>query len=162
MPGPAATVGSMHICPMLNPGAPPPPHVGGPVSQGVPTVLIGGKPAATVGSMCTCAGPPDSIVQGESNVLIGGMPAATMGSATAHGGSITAGEPTVLINTGAGAASTQSPVDRVQVPTLSPIHKTMASVLGKGKQLKEAIDNQKANKNEALERGFLGHFDFSI
>ena len=67
MPGPAATVGSMHVCPMLNPGTPPPPHVGGPVSgPGVPTVLIGGKPAAVMGDMCVCAGPPDTIVQGEA------------------------------------------------------------------------------------------------
>ena len=72
MPGPAATVGSMHVCPMLNPGTPPPPHVGGPVSgPGVPTVLIGGKPAAVMGDMCVCAGPPDTIVQGEATVLIG-------------------------------------------------------------------------------------------
>src|SRR5690554_6091992 len=77
MPGPAATVGSMHVCPMLTPGTPPPPHVGGPVSgPGVPTVLIGGKPAAVMGDMCVCAGPPDTIVQGEATVLIGGKPAA--------------------------------------------------------------------------------------
>ena len=162
MPGPAATVGSMHVCPMLNPGTPPPPHVGGPVSQGVATVLIGGKPAATVGSMCTCAGLPDTIVMGESNVLIGGMPAATVGSTTVHGGIITVGEPTVLINTGAGLASTLAPVDRLQAPQISTFNKTIATVLGKGKKLNEAVANQEQNREEAKEHGFLGHFGFSV
>jgi len=64
---------------------------------GVPTVMIGGMPAATLGSMCTCAGPPDSIVLGSQTVFIGGKPAARMGDTTAHGGQITVGCPTVLI-----------------------------------------------------------------
>lgn len=92
----AARVGDMHICPMVNPGGAP--HVGGPVMPpGCPTVLIGGMPAARVGDMATCAGPPDSIVKGSSSVMIGGMPAARMGDTTAHGGSIIIGCPTVLI-----------------------------------------------------------------
>lgn len=86
----------MHTCPMVNPGGAP--HVGGPVMPpGVPTVMIGGMPAATVGNMCTCAGPPDSIVMGSQTVFIGGKPAARMGDTTAHGGQITVGCPTVLI-----------------------------------------------------------------
>jgi len=92
----AARVGDMHTCPMVNPGGAP--HVGGPViPPGCPTVLIGGMPAARVGDMVTCAGPPDSIVMGSSSVMIGGMPAARMGDSTAHGGSIVAGCPTVII-----------------------------------------------------------------
>ena len=92
----AARVGDMHTCPMQNPG--PSPHVGGPIMPpGVPTVMIGGMPAATVGNMCTCAGPPDSIVMGSQTVFIGGKPAARMGDTTAHGGQITVGCPTVLI-----------------------------------------------------------------
>ena len=43
---PAARVGDMHTCPMVTPGTPPIPHVGGPVlPPGCPTVLIGGLPA---------------------------------------------------------------------------------------------------------------------
>ncbi len=45
-------------------------------------------PAATVGDMCTCVGPPDSIVMGSTKVMIGGKPAARMGDSTAHGGTI--------------------------------------------------------------------------
>ena len=95
---PAARLTDMHECPMLTPAVPPIPHVGGPVlGPGQPTVLIGGLPAARVGDMALCVGPPDSIVQGSSTVLIGGMPAARMGDATAHGGSIVLGCFTVMI-----------------------------------------------------------------
>jgi uncharacterized Zn-binding protein involved in type VI secretion len=92
----AARITDFHTCPMVNPGGVP--HVGGPViGPGAPTVLIGGMPAAVVGDMCTCVGPPDTIVKGSTTVLIGGKPAAIMGSTTAHGGSIVAGAPTVEI-----------------------------------------------------------------
>ena len=95
---PAARLTDMHTCPMVTPGLPPVPHVGGPISgPGAPTVLIGSLPAARVGDMAVCVGPPDSIVQGSATVMIGGMPAARMGDATAHGGSIVLGMPTVLI-----------------------------------------------------------------
>ncbi|MCH5720987.1 PAAR domain-containing protein [Niabella hibiscisoli] len=92
---PAARVGDMHVCPLINGLVP---HVGGPVlPAGVPTVLIQGLPAATSGTMCTCVGPPDVITMGSGAVLIGGMPAARMGDMTAHGGSIILGCFTVLI-----------------------------------------------------------------
>lgn len=83
---------------MQMPGTPPIPNVGGPiVGPGCPTVLIGGLPAAVVGDNCTCVGPPDSVVKGSATVLIGSKPAARMGDTTAHGGTIVAGLPTVLI-----------------------------------------------------------------
>ena len=88
----------MHTCPMLTPGLPPIPHVGGPiVGPGEPTVLIGGMPAAVVTDSCVCVGPPDTIVKGSATVLIAGKPAARMGDTTAHGGSIIIGCPTVMI-----------------------------------------------------------------
>jgi len=93
---PAARINDMHVCPMVNPNGSP--HVGGPIlPPGEPTVMIGGQPAAVLGDMCTCAGPPDSIVAGSGTVLIGGKPAARMGDSTSHGGSIVVGLPTVLI-----------------------------------------------------------------
>lgn len=92
---PAARITDMHTCPMVTGTVP---HVGGPIlPPGEPTVLIGGLPAARVGDMSTCTGPPDSIAVGSATVLIGGMPAARMGDITAHGGTIVAGAPTVLI-----------------------------------------------------------------
>lgn len=95
---PAARLTDMHACPMVTPGVPPIPHVGGPISgPGAPTVLIGSLPAARVGDMAVCVGPPDSIVKGSATVLIAGMPAARIGDTCAHGGSIVLGLPTVLI-----------------------------------------------------------------
>ena len=95
---PAARVGDMHMCPMVTPGLPPIPHVGGPITgPGCPTVLIGGMPAAVMGDMCVCVGPPSTVVLGSTGVFIGGKPAARMGDMTAHGGTITVGCPTVLI-----------------------------------------------------------------
>ena len=95
---PAARLTDLHTCPMQSPAPIPVPHVGGPVTgPGIPTVLIGGLPAAVLGDMCVCVGPPDSIAKGSGTVLIGGKPAARQGDTTAHGGSIAAGLPTVMI-----------------------------------------------------------------
>lgn len=92
---PAARITDMHACPMTTG---PVPHVGGPISGPcVPNVLIGKLPAAVVGDMCVCVGPPDSIVKGSATVLIGGKPAARMGDTTAHGGNIVLGMFTVMI-----------------------------------------------------------------
>jgi len=91
----AARVSDMHLCPMITGTVP---HVGGPVlPAGCPTVLIGGLPAARVGDMLTCTGPPDTIASGSGTVMIGGSPAARMGDSTAHGGVIIIGCPTVII-----------------------------------------------------------------
>jgi uncharacterized Zn-binding protein involved in type VI secretion len=75
--------------------------IGGP---GVPTVLIGGAPAATVGTPHACSFPglpphPPTVIAppGCPTVLIGGRPAARMGDLTACGAPIVMGCPTVLI-----------------------------------------------------------------
>jgi uncharacterized Zn-binding protein involved in type VI secretion len=94
---PAVRIGvDQHVCPATTG---PVPHVGGPIiGPGVPTVLIGGVPAAVVGDSCTCVGPPSTIVKGSMTVLISGRPAARLGDTTAHGGTIVGpGMPTVMI-----------------------------------------------------------------
>ncbi|WP_020699185.1 PAAR domain-containing protein [Reyranella massiliensis] len=92
---PAARLNDMHVCPMVTVLVP---HVGGPiVGPGCPTVLIGGMPAACVGDIVTCAGPPDAIVMGSFTVMFGGRPAAQLGSLTAHGGTVVMGYPMVLV-----------------------------------------------------------------
>ena len=92
---PAARLTDMHTCPAFTG---PVPHVGGPITgPGCPTVLIAKLPAARVGDLLTCVGPPDTIAKGSATVLIGGMPAARMGDLTAHGGTIILGCPTVII-----------------------------------------------------------------
>lgn len=98
---PAARAGDMHVCPMIDVLKP---HVGGPITPGgvIPTVLIEKMPAAVMGTICVCVGPPDTIVMGSAGVLIGGQPAARMGDMTAHGGSIVKGAMTVLIGEAGG------------------------------------------------------------
>jgi uncharacterized Zn-binding protein involved in type VI secretion len=91
----AARVSDMHTCPMVTVLVP---HVGGPIlPPGSINVLIGGLPAATLGDMLVCAGPPDVIVTGSATVMIGGKPAARVGDTTAHGGVIMLGCFTVII-----------------------------------------------------------------
>lgn len=95
---PAARLTDMHTCPMITPGLPPIPHVGGPIiGPGVPTVLIAQLPASVATDSCMCVGPPDVIVKGSTTVLIGGRPAARIGDTTAHGGSIVVGCFTVIV-----------------------------------------------------------------
>ena len=92
---PAARLGDMHTCPMVTGVVP---HVGGPILPPCcPTVLIGNMPAARVGDMLVCVGPPDVIAKGSPTVLIGNMMAARMGDLTAHGGVIVVGFPQVMI-----------------------------------------------------------------
>ena len=91
----AIRIGDMHVCPLVTGNVP---HVGGPVSgPGVPTVLIEGMPAAVMGDMAVCTGPPDSLVKGSSSVMIGGKPAVRVGDTTAHGGNLVVGATTVMI-----------------------------------------------------------------
>jgi len=85
----------MHTCPMVTGTVP---HVGGPIiPPAEPTVIIGGLPAARVGDMATCVGPPDTIAKGSPTVFVGHKPAARIGDTTAHGGVIVVGCLTVII-----------------------------------------------------------------
>jgi uncharacterized Zn-binding protein involved in type VI secretion len=83
---------------------------GGSIVMGMPTVLIGGQPAARLGDMHVCPMvtpglPPvphvgGPITLGSATVLIGGQPAARMGDMAACVGppdTIAVGAPTVLI-----------------------------------------------------------------
>lgn len=131
---PAARIGDMHVCPMVTPGTPPIPHVGGPITgPGVPTVFIGGLPAAVMGDMCVCTGPPDSIILGSTGVLIGGKPAARMGDSNAHGGTIVAGCPTVLIGETSGGGGGGGAMEnmKVVIDAIDKIKSVEKSVLGR-------------------------------
>lgn len=147
---PAARLSDMHVCPMVTPGLPPIPHVGGPITgPGCPTVLIGGMPAAVMGDMCVCTGPPDTIILGSTGVMIGGKPAARMGDSCAHGGSIVLGCMTVLIgesDSGGGAAGGSSAVmgDAAGALASSPMIK-------KPEQVVEILNNKALA--EAAEQG---------
>jgi uncharacterized Zn-binding protein involved in type VI secretion len=98
MPPAARIVADATQCNQVNPGAPPVPHVGGPiVGPGAPTVLIGFLAAALQGDTAVCVGPPDTVGKGASTVIICGKSPARLGDTTAHGAKIKTGCPTVNI-----------------------------------------------------------------
>lgn len=149
MPGkPIATLGSMHVCPLCSGTVP---HVGGPASgPGAPNVLINGKPAALMGDICVCVGPPDAIAQGEPTVLINGTPVATQGSMTAHGGSIVQGEPTVMVSSATPNAKATMPLKKIPFPQLKFADWTGAALKGKTADMKTAQANIEALKRDAV------------
>ncbi len=99
---PAARVTDPHACPAESPE----PHVGGPILPvgHCPDILINGLPAAVLGTLATCDGPPAEIITGSATVFFNGKPAARMGDLTSHGGFILAGSPNVIIGDEAYAA----------------------------------------------------------
>ncbi len=163
---PIATLTSMHVCPMVSGYVP---HVGGPVSGPcAPNVLINGKPAALMGDMCVCVGPPDTIVQGEPTVLINGTPVATQGSMTAHGGMIAAGEPMVMVSTATPNKKAYMPLKEIPLPTFKKINvmanKIRDAITGSNNadQLKQAQTSQERVKEEAKRHGYLPKYDITI
>ena len=95
---PAARLTDMTVCPMVTPGTPPIPHVGGPiVGPCSPNVFTGSLPQAIVTDMAQCVGPSATIIKGSATVFVNGKPAARIGDMTNHGGSVVTGFPTVLI-----------------------------------------------------------------
>jgi uncharacterized Zn-binding protein involved in type VI secretion len=73
--GPAPRTGDMALCPLMDG---PKPHVGGPITPAaaVPTVLIGGMPAAVAntmpGGIASVCPAPNGIAMGSVTVIIGG------------------------------------------------------------------------------------------
>lgn len=93
----AARVRDFHFCPLFSGSVA---HAGGKIEEpGIISVMIGGKAAAVVGTICTCAaGGPHAIKSGSQSVLIEGRPAARVGDPTAHqGGMIITGCGNVII-----------------------------------------------------------------
>ena len=157
---PIATLTSMHVCSMVTGYIP---HVGGPVSgPGAPNVLINGKPAALMGDMCVCMGPPDTIAQGEPTVLINGTPVATLGSMTAHGGSIVMGDPTVMVGSATPNPNNYMPLKTIPFPKITLLDRVGAMATGNSKKLAQAKETIEETKKEALKHGYLPDFSFSI
>jgi uncharacterized Zn-binding protein involved in type VI secretion len=153
---PAARTLDMHVCPAFTALVP---HVGGPLLPlgAVPTVLIGGSFAATVGTMCTCAGPPAAIMMGSPTVLIGGKMAARMGDTTAHGGTIVLGCATVLIGeSGSGSASGAG--KQVKKKLLKGLGAKMAADMENSDALKKAAKDGDANANKTTKDDFSAKY----
>lgn len=143
------------------------PHVGGPVSgPGAPNVLINGKPAALMGDMCVCTGPPDTIVQGCPGVTINGKPVATLGSMTSHGGQISVGCPGVTISSNVPTPDVVMPLKQILFPKITILDHVGAALKGKSSDLRQAKENQEKIKEEAQEdtvsKGKVPDFDVSI
>ena len=79
-------------------------HGGTVTGPGVPTVMIGGMPAAVAGDLHVCALPPPGhqptaspFPMGSATVLIGGRPALRTSDACVCGAMAAVGAPTVVI-----------------------------------------------------------------
>jgi uncharacterized Zn-binding protein involved in type VI secretion len=152
---PAARITDMHVCPMVNGVVP---HVGGPVmGPGVPTVLIGGMPAAVMGDICTCTGPPDTIILGSTGVLIGGKPAARMGDSCSHGGTIVLGCMTVLIGeTMPGAVAANPSVAMPEVSAPAQMAMALKSAAANGAVFAQQPAPPEKEPPEKIEKGNVG------
>lgn len=143
---PIATIGSMHVCPMVSGLVP---HVGGPITgPGAPNVLINGKPAALMGDMAVCVGPPDVVAQGNPSVLINGVPVVCQGDLTAHGGVVMSGEANILISTATPTPQATMPLSEIPFPEIGLVEKLGAALNS------DTVDLQEAQGNiEAIQRG---------
>lgn len=87
---PAARLGDPTACPV-------PGHGTNPIAAGSPDVLFDNKPAARMGDASACGGALAGNVI--PTVLINGKPATTIGTVGSHGNVVVAGSGTVLIGT---------------------------------------------------------------
>jgi uncharacterized Zn-binding protein involved in type VI secretion len=93
---PAARLSDPTACPI-------PGHGTNPIAAGSPDVLFDSLPAARMGDASACGGALASAVI--PTVLINGMPATTVGTVGSHGNTVTAGSGTVIIGTSGGGAA---------------------------------------------------------
>ena len=92
---PAAFLTCMQVCPLLDG---PIPHIGGPILETTAdNIILGILPAATIGSVAMCIGPPAMVVDGSPAFIADVMPVATMLGETDHAGVIIEGEPTIIV-----------------------------------------------------------------
>nr|WP_298139410.1 PAAR domain-containing protein [uncultured Pseudomonas sp.] len=93
---PAARLSDPTACPI-------PGHGTNPIAAGSPNVLFDNLPAARQGDPSACGGALASAVI--PTVLINGMPATTVGTVGSHGNTVVAGSGTVIIGTSGGGAA---------------------------------------------------------
>lgn len=98
---PAARLGDPTACPV-------PGHGTNPIAAGSPNVLFDSLPAARQGDPSACGGALSGNVI--PTVLINGKPATTIGTVGNHGNVVVAGSGTVLIGTSGGGAAFTAPL----------------------------------------------------
>ena len=101
---PAARLNDPTACPI-------PGHGSNPIAAGSPDVLFDSLPAARMGDPSACGGALASAVI--PTVLINGKPATTIGTVGSHGNVVTAGSGTVLIGTSGGGVAFIAPTPLV-------------------------------------------------
>ena len=71
---------------------------------GILEISMGDLPAwaraqmVTVGALCVCVGPPDTVKSGDTSILLEGQPVARVHDSTAHGGIIVDGSDRIFVN----------------------------------------------------------------
>ncbi|TRO24308.1 hypothetical protein EQ826_17560 [Ectopseudomonas mendocina] len=98
---PAARLGDMHVCPI-------PGHGTSPIASASPDTQINFLGAARVGDVCGCGA---VITTGFPSIQIGNRPLAYLGSPTSHGGTIVSGSPNTFGGFTFGGGMVQSIVD---------------------------------------------------
>ncbi|MDM8348558.1 PAAR domain-containing protein [Pseudomonas sp. sp1636] len=98
---PAARLSDPTACPI-------PGHGTNPIAAGSPDVLFDSLPAARMGDASACGGALASAVI--PTVLINGKPATTIGTVGSHGNVVVAGSGTVIIGTSGGGAVFTAPL----------------------------------------------------
>jgi uncharacterized Zn-binding protein involved in type VI secretion len=143
---PAATMGDQHVCPMMTPGTPPIPHVGGPILLGSTGVFIGKKPAARVGDMAMCVGPPSQVVLGCFTVMIG-----EAGSGSQAGSAAAAAAASARPPHGPKAVQPMT----LAAPTASPVltYQILASLVDKGGRPVSGLTYRIQDPNQAVLKG---------
>jgi hypothetical protein len=132
------------------------------MGPGATNVLINGKPAALMGDMCTCVGPPDMLIMGNAVVKINGRAVACVGDMTAHGGIITVGEANVTISSAVPIPPVMLPIREIPFPKITFADKIRAKLSGNSGTLKEAEKKIEELKEDAKKHGYIDDFIFSI
>ncbi|WP_404824350.1 PAAR domain-containing protein [Pseudomonas benzenivorans] len=114
---PAARLNDPTACPI-------PGHGSNPIAAGSPDVLFDSLPAARMGDPSACGGALASAVI--PTVLINGKPATTIGTVGSHGNVVVGGSGTVLIGTSGGGAAFSAPSAMPATAAATPIASTSA------------------------------------
>jgi len=87
---PAATLGDMHICPIIG-------HGTTPIVSGTGSLTVNGKPTACIGDKVGCGA---TIIEGAPVMMANGQLVAFLGSKTSHGGTIIDGDSALMLDEG--------------------------------------------------------------
>jgi len=85
---PAATLGDMHVCPLIG-------HGTTPIVSGTGSLTVNGKTTACIGDKVGCGA---TIIEGTPVMMANGQLVSFLGSKTSHGGTIISGDSTLMLD----------------------------------------------------------------